>query len=344
MLGLPVILMLNVLLPATLLLATMTASAQDQPQFPQAEISNGKITAKFLLPDVEKGYYRGTRFDWSGSISSLKTAHHEYFGQWFPKYDPKLHDSIMGPVEEFLKNDTSVGYGEDKIGGTFIRIGVGIVRKQAGETKYDRFKTYEIVDPGRRSLRFGKDWIEFTHDLTGSASGLGGYGYHYVKTVRLKKNQNVMVIEHALKNTGTKPISTAQYNHNFFVIDGQPSGPGNRVQFAFAPRAEQFNSGGAAEVRGNQIVYLKELAQGQSVYGEFQGFGPSASDYDIRLEHGKAGAGVHITGSLPISKLVFWSIKTTFCPEAYVDIDVAPGAELKWTYTYEFYDLPTQKP
>lgn len=332
--------MLKVLLPATFLLAMTSSNAQSQSQFPQAEISNGKITAKLYLPDAEHGYYRGTRFDWSGSISSLRTAHHEYFGQWFPKYDPKLHDSIVGPVEEFIKNDTSIGYGEDKTGGTFIRIGVGIVRKPAGETKYERFKTYEIVDPGKWSVKRGTDWIAFTHDLTGSASGLGGYGYRYTKTIRLKKNQDVMVIEHSLKNTGSKPIATSQYNHNFFVMDAKPSGPGNRVQFAFPLKAEQFNSAGAVEVRGKELVYLKELAPGQSAYGEFTGFGKSASDYDIRVEHGKADAGVHITGNLPLSKLVFWSIQSTFCPEAYVDINVAPGAELKWAYNYEFYDLP----
>jgi hypothetical protein len=329
--------MLKTVLPAICFAAIMTTNAQSQPQFPQATISNGRITAQFYLPDAEHGYYRGTRFDWSGSISSLKTAHHEYFGQWFDKYDPKLHDSIVGPVEEFIKNDIAVGYDEAKGGGTFIRIGVGVVRKPAGETKYERFNTYEIVDPGKWSVRHGADWIEFTHELKDPSSG---YGYHYTKTIRLKKNQDVMVIEHSLKNTGSKPIATAQYDHNFFVIDGKPSGPGNRVQFTFPLKAEQFNNGGAAEVRGKEIVYNKELAAGQSAYGEFTGFGPSASDYDIRLEHGAAGAGVHITGTLPLSKLVFWSIRTTFCPEAYVDINVAPGSDLKWAYTYEFYDLP----
>jgi hypothetical protein len=328
--------MFKVLLPATFFLAMTTLTAQNQTQFPQAEISNGKITAKFLLPDAANGYYRGTRFDWSGAISSLKTAHHEYFGQWFPTYDPKIHDAIVGPVEEFIKEDTAIGYGEDP-GGTFLRIGVGIVQKPAGETKYVRFKTYDIVDPGKRGVRQDKDWIEFTHDVTGAASG---YGYHYTKTIRLKKNQNVMVIEHALKNTGTKPIVTSQYNHNFFVIDGQPSGPGNRVLFTFPLKPDHFMSAGAVQVQGKEISYLKELQTGQSALGEFSGFGPTASDYDIRLEHGKAGAGVRITGSLPMSKLVFWSIRTTFCPEAYVDLNIAPGAETKWTYTYEFYDLP----
>jgi len=328
----------KVLLPITLFGALTMLSAQPQPEFPQTEISNGKITAKFLLPDPDHGYYRATRFDWSGAISSLKTAHHEYFGQWFPKYDPKIHDAIMGPVEEFVKGDTAIGYDEDPAGGTFLRIGVGVVRKPAGEKKFVRFKTYEIVDPGHRALRQGKDWIEFTHDVKSAATG---YGYHYTKTIRLKKGATVMVIEHALKNTGSKPLVTSQYNHNFFVIDGQPSGPGNRIQFAFPLKADNFNPAGATEVRGNEIVFLKELQNGQSTFGEFRGFGSSASDYDIRLEHGKAGAGVHITGTLPLSKIVFWSIRTTFCPEAYVDLNVAPGAEMKWAYTYEFYDLPS---
>jgi hypothetical protein len=68
-------------------------------EFPEAEISNGRIQAKFYLPDAERGYYRGTRFDWSGSIYSLQCNGHEYFGKWFEKYDPKIHDAITGPVE-----------------------------------------------------------------------------------------------------------------------------------------------------------------------------------------------------------------------------------------------------
>ena len=98
-------------------------------EFPEAEISNGSIQARLLLPDPEHGYYRGTRFDWSGAIASLKYKGHEYFGQWFEKYDPKIHDAIMGPVEEFRTNDAGLGYAEAKTGDTFIRIGVGVVRK-----------------------------------------------------------------------------------------------------------------------------------------------------------------------------------------------------------------------
>src|SRR6266851_5621157 len=86
------------------------AAASLAAQFPSAEISNGKIKAKLWLPDAKSGYYQGTRFDWSGVISGLEWNGHSYFGQWFPRYDPKLHDAITGPVEEF----TGVGYDEAK--------------------------------------------------------------------------------------------------------------------------------------------------------------------------------------------------------------------------------------
>src|SRR5579862_6769873 len=93
-----------------------SAALAGAAEFPQAEIANGAggIRAKLLLPDAERGYYRGTRFDWSGVIASLEYKGHNYFGQWFEKYDPKLHDAIMGPVEEFLTppNRTGLGYDE----------------------------------------------------------------------------------------------------------------------------------------------------------------------------------------------------------------------------------------
>src|SRR5438876_7498657 len=145
---------------------------------PQAEISNGVIKAKLYLPDPENGYYRATRFDWSGVIASLDYKAHSYFGQWFEKYDPKIHDAIMGPVEEFRTNGAGLGYDEAKVGETFIRIGVGVLRKPE-EPRFGQFKTYDIVDSGKWTVRKGPDWVEFNQELTGPS----GYAYSYRKTV-----------------------------------------------------------------------------------------------------------------------------------------------------------------
>ena len=129
-----------------------TTLAAQAAEFPESVITNGAITAKLYLPDPARGYYRGTRFDWSGQISSLKTAKHEYFGQWFPKYDPKIHDSIMGPVEEFRTGNAGLGFDEAPAGGSFVRIGVGVVRRP--DDKPDEMaKTLDILDHGKWRVR-----------------------------------------------------------------------------------------------------------------------------------------------------------------------------------------------
>ncbi len=79
------------------------------------EISNGQIHAKLYLPDSKTGFYRGTRFDWSGVISSLEFSGHNYYGPWFTKQDSTVRYFVyrdpdivvstesgsMGPADEF---------------------------------------------------------------------------------------------------------------------------------------------------------------------------------------------------------------------------------------------------
>lgn len=317
-----------------LLITLLASAALSAADYPETEISNGFIHAKIMLPDPEKGSYRGTRFDWSGIISSLRYKNHEYFGQWYEKHDPKIHDAITGPVEEFLTNDAGLGYEDAKPGGTFIRIGVGAVRKPE-EKAYRRFFTYDIVDPGKRTMRSGPDWIEFVHELTTE----DGYGYVYRKTLRLTKGKPELSIEHSLKNTGRKTIESTQYNHNFFVIDNETVGPDMAVRFGFEPKPTGDLKNGA-EIRAREIAYSRELLKGESAATEVSGFGDAARDYDFRIENLKSGAGVRITGDKPLAKVYFWSIRSVACPEPYVRLKVGPGDETAWRIAYEFYTLP----
>ena len=70
-----------------------------------------------------------------------------------------------------------------------------------------------------------------------------------------------------------------------------------------------------------------------------EGFDGHVGDYDIRIENRKTGAGVRITSDRPLSELAFWSIHTTLCPEPYTLVHVEPGEEIKWSISYEFYEL-----
>jgi hypothetical protein len=322
-----------------LIAASLTASSLYAADPPQAEISNGAIHARLYLPDATNGYYRATRFDWSGIIASLEFQGHNYFGVWFPRYDPKLHDAITGPVEEYRTGDSGLGYAEAKVGGTFVRIGVGLLKKPE-EARFGQFETYEIVDNGKWTVKASADAVEFTHELADPSSG---YGYLYKKTVRLAKNEPRLIIEHSLKNTGTKAIETNVYNHGFFVLDGQPSGPDFTVKFPFDVKA-LADLQGLAEVQGRELHYLRELQPGgQSVHTQLTGFGDSARDFDFRVENRKTGAGVHVVGDRPLWKIDFWSIRTTVCPEEYINMKIEPGKESQWRIAYDFYVLPQSR-
>ena len=306
-------------------------AAQD---FPEATISNGVIEAKLNLPDAVNGSYRGTRFDWAGIIYSRRYKGHEYFGRWYEHHDPKIHDAITGPVEEFTTGNSAPGYDEAKPGGPFVRIGVGVLRKPENETSFRRFGTYDIVDPGKRTIKKNTDSIDFVQQLEGP----DGYAYVYRKTVRLVKGKPEMVLEHRLRNTGKRAIETSVYDHNFFVIDNEVVGPDMVVEFPFDPKAVVDLK--PASLEGRSLVYSRELEKGQSVQSLITGFSDAPKDYDFRIENRKSGAGVRIRGDRPIEKINFWSIRTVACPEPYIHMNIEPGRESTWRMTYDFYTLP----
>jgi hypothetical protein len=112
--------------------------------FPEAELSNGQLRLKVYLPDAKAGFYRATRFDWSGMIGSLLYKGHEFYGPWFQRVDPSVRDfsyegadivaspctAAVGPAEEFVTDaNQPLGYQEAKPGGTFVKIGVGVLKK-----------------------------------------------------------------------------------------------------------------------------------------------------------------------------------------------------------------------
>lgn len=160
-----------------------------------------------------------------------------------------------GPVEEFQTNGSALGWDEAKPGGTFIKIGVGVLRKDSA--KYDFVKLYRMVDPGKWSVRTHPDSVEFTQELSDPSTG---YAYVYQKTVRLLSGKPEMVLEHQLKNTGRRAIRSSVYNHNFLVLDEQPVGPDFAVTLPFEVRTDGPRANGFLEAVGNRIKYLKKLA------------------------------------------------------------------------------------
>jgi hypothetical protein len=304
------------------------ASANSPGQFPQAEITNGLIHARLYLPDTQNGYYRASRFDWSGVMPELEYLGHSYFGQWFEKYSPTLHDAIMGPVEDF----SPVGYDEAKTGDNFLKIGIGIVTRPE-EPGYFFVTPYQLVNAGNWNVKKSPGQIEFAHTINDKL-----YSYEYQKTIQLVKGQPEMVLAHSLKNTGKHTIESNVYDHNFFMLDGQVTGKGLVIIFPFKPAGEAGGTGNFGKISGNQIVFQKDLEKDEHLfYTSLQGYSNSAKDYDIRIENHNTGAAVRITSDQPLAKLALWSAIKTVCPEPFIHLLIKPGETFTWKIYYQFY-------
>jgi hypothetical protein len=316
---------------------------------PQWQIANSLMRVKLYLPDAAKGFYRGTRFDWSGVVSDLEFAGHSYYGEWFTQTDPAVSDfiyqgseivagpcsAITGPVEEFAP----LRYDEAKPGGTFVKIGVGALRKP-DDSPYSGYRLYEIVDGGKWSIQTSADAVTFTQELHDPSSGIG---YVYRKRISVAADQPKMLIEHSLSNTGTHAIETSVYDHNFLVLDQQATGPGFTITFPFSLSSDEPPDKQLAELRANQIVYLKTLQGQETAYTTIQGFGRSSDDYKIRIENATVNAGMTIAGDRPLTKVALWSIRSVISVEPFIDIGLQTGGQMSWNYNYEYYVLAPPK-
>lgn len=333
------------------LLLALPAAAQPQQPMPTAstpvedvlaaaphmEITNGPITARIAPPDLKRGFYRGTRFDQAGVVTSLTFKGRNFYGPWFDAVAPGVLDyaydaqgrvvggpdsATSGPVEEFAP------LGFEARPGTFIKIGVGMLR-QPDTQPYDHYRHYKIEDPGTRTTKATRDSVTFTQTLSS-----GGAAYVYEKTLRLTPGKPELVIEHVLKNTGAKPINTTVYDHNFLRL--KPGNADVKVTFHFPIAAASPPTDDLMRIEGGALTYLRPMKNKERISFLVTGFGKDAKDYDFRVEDSASGAGVRVQGDQPITRLNIFSIDKVQAVEPYIAIDLAPGAEKRWRYSYAF--------
>lgn len=311
---------------------------------PSTVITNSVARAVVQLPDPVNGFYRATRFDWAGIISSLTACGHEFFGPWREIHDPFRHDCITGLAEEFHAfPEPDIDYAFARPGGEFLRLGVGLLRKPAtasGEdtSAFERFHTYELVDACRWDVICEATAVHFRH----TAQSPTGLAYIYEKTVRLLNDEPTLVLEHCLTNTGDRPICTYHYNHNFFRIHGDDPGDDLVLRLLFpvhfaGHRPELLNIQNSVVPDFLQEISLRRaLRENERVLTEMYGFEITSAPYKMALHHRRARASVAISSDRPLSRFLFWATNRTFCPEPYVKIIAPCGALAKWTLRYEF--------
>ncbi|QEL14960.1 hypothetical protein [Limnoglobus roseus] len=310
----------------TLLLLVAPAAAAD---YPTRTLKSNNLTVTVFEPDAEKGMYRGARFDWSG-VFNVTFDGHKLYGPWLGEPSPKNPDSIVGPCEEFGMFTTPPGYDTAKVGETFLKIGVGQLEKPK-EDGYRFLHGYKVVKPGTWVMTTRDGLIAFTQSVKTAA----GYGYLYSKTVAVKGD--TLTISHKLENTGIKLLHTDHYNHNFFNVDGDAVGPNYELEFPFVPTAVEPKDRFAEVVKfdGKKLTLTAALDKG-TLHAGLTGFDATAATAGVTLRHKPSGVTVRVTGDRPVTRFNVWAMKTTLCPEPFVELKIKPGQSAAWQWKYEF--------
>ena len=311
--------------------ATHSCDAVPHSDHPAARIGNGKMAAVIFLPDAQQGFYRGSRFDWGGLVACASLDGHTFFGEWFNRYDPMINDAVTGPVEEFRNPTSELGYDDAAPGGLFLKIGVGIVRR-IDATPYRFGESYPIVDHGKWTVKTGKHSVTFRQELHSSI----GFAYIYEKTLSLDKNGNVLTLQHRLRNIGSKSLDTAVYDHDFYMLDNQPTGPGMEIHFPFVPVPDKPLPD-SAQIDGKTVRFVTPLQPRNGVGAYITGYSDRVADYDFVFENKASGIGVEQTSDSPLATVYLWATPKTVCPEAYIAIHAPPGQSQQWTIHYRFF-------
>jgi hypothetical protein len=148
-----------------------------------------------------------------------------------------------------------------------------------------------------------------------------------------------MEIAQSLKNTGTRPIKSSVYNHNFVRIDDQSTGPDYTIRTPFTIRQGKGDNRGPVEINGNRIVFPRPLAGEDEIVLFIEGFGDTAKDNELIFENTNAGAGMRITGDRPLIRELLWSIRSVVTVETFIGFDIQPGGEFTWKNTFEYYEI-----
>jgi hypothetical protein len=310
---------------------------------PQVQIQNKQLTLIIYPPDPTDGFYKGTRFDWSGVIGDLEFGGHHLYQPWFASTDPTVRDfvykdasiiaapnsAMTGPVEEF---QTPVGYDTAKPGENFLKIGVGILRK-GDDTPYQFGKHFDLVDGGKWTVTKTKTSVTFQQVLGDSSSD---YGYIYTKTIRLVGDTGSLVIEHHLKNTGKLPLKSKLYDHNFLTMDGLSVGTAYSITVPYKLDPKRLPDVRFARVDGSTAVYVADLQGQDRVQFGLEGYSADAKDYDFRIVNKAAKVQVRIVGDRPLVGASLWSIRAVMAVEPFIDIAADPGNEMTWSYTYTY--------
>ena len=295
--------------------------------------------------------YRASRFDWSTNVDSIILDGKHQFASTEILDSAKARVRGGGLHSEFGIRG-ALGYESAKIGERFGKIGVGFIRREDSDP-YDFYRLYEDIEPTPNKVR------EINHDdgeeleISGATALHQKFGWKLVRRYRVASHS--LTVKTELTNTGTEPILTSEYCHNFLKLGEKNVGPDYALSFDF-PLSEQFEdvndkSRVLEALPGKTPRFIKEPANdpgSQFWVGSLLPAAPSLTEkmpiaelpqrtqWTLRDSETGLSASERLDG--PCLRVDMWGRRYVCSVELFARIDLRPGERQTWSRHYVFDD------
>ena len=279
--------------------------------------------------DLPLENYKGSRFDWSGKISSIR-----------------FKDLPLTTVEDTIPKDVNflgkglynefgitnpVGYNETPKGGWFHKIGVGLLKK---EHKQYLFHRKHVIRPAHFDITYEDRKII----IICKSELLNGYSYILKKEISISENS--FTINYFLHNTGEKKIITDEYVHNFMAINNALIGEDYTLKFPFPINSSLFdetvNSENKVEIGLDNVTFNK-TPEKQFFFSNLTGGKELQAEWI--LTNLKANVGIKEFGSFKTDKINLWGWKHVISPELFFKISIDPKETVEWSRKFDVFKI-----
>ncbi len=273
--------------------------------------------------------YEGSRFDWTGKISSVK------FKSLPLTTIEDTESKDVNFLGKGLYNEfgitSPIGFEETPMGGWFHKIGIGLLKK---EHKNYLFHRNHIIKPTSFDINYENDKIK----IICKSELVNGYSYILKKEIRVSENS--FTIDYSLHNTGEKKIITDEYVHNFMAINNALIGEDYTLKFPFPINPSLFdetvNNENAVEIGLDNITFNKTPEQ-QFFFSNLTGGKELEAEWT--LTNLKANVGIKEIGNFKTDKINLWGWKHVISPELFFKISLIPGKSLEWSRKFEVFKI-----
>ena len=267
------------------------------------------------------------RFDRAGFISEVTLDGAYHFGANEPSNLAHPSTGGRGFCCEYKANYSGeVGDGE-----YFPKLGVGLIRREGPYKFFGKYKDIQYFPVSVTSSRTEAVFVTEPAECLGVAMR---------QTKRVSIDGNTMTVDVTVENTGSRPIETQEYCHNFISVDGMGISPEYRVEFPLLSleegvRENEYPTPCNYYAKGSTISYLRTEREVSLCKIPLTGY-KGQKPFTYTVAHSGAKARVEGCDDVVCNDIILWSTDHIISPEIIQKIMVQPGEKFSWKRSWTF--------